>query len=456
MAISTIKSTPTVQPTFRSFFTRQRILGIVFLLIAFGMWYVFAQGLGGIAESKEVEISEVITTFKLPLSSKPGDLFDWELSSSTVLNVLAIAAAFLGGVQLWRGFGRWANVVLAVVIGLFIFGFLTWGAAGKSLNLGGLLSATLVRAVPITLGAMSGILSERAGIVNIAIEGMMLTGALVGVFVGSIAKLWLPNSFFAGIFEEQGLVILGLIIGLAGAVFAGMLLSSVHAVLSIRYKINQIVSGTVINIFAVGFTSYLSARFLQKYQEFNSPGTFRPFEIPVLSEIPVLGPIFFRHNIFVYSMFIIIIVLHVALYYTRWGLRLRSVGEHPKAADTLGINVIRTRWMAVLLSGAMAGFAGGYFTLGSVPRFDEGLTAGRGFIGLAAMIFGNWNPIGSFGASLLFGFTDALQTKLAILKLPIPSEFLLMIPYLATMIILAGVVGKGQMPAADGQPYDKE
>ncbi len=456
MTASTLNTATTQPPTFRNYFNRQRILGIVFLLLAFGIWYIFAQGLGDIAESKEIDVSEVITTFKLPLSSQPGDLFNWELSSSPVLTVLAMAAAFLGGVQLWRGFGRYANWVLAIVIGLFIFAFLTWGAAGKSLNLGGLLSATLVRAVPITLGAMSGILSERAGIVNIAIEGMMLTGAMVGVFAGSIAKLWLPDSVFAGMLEEKGLLILGLCFGLVCAMLAGMLLSAVHAVLSIRYKINQIVSGTVINIFAVGFTSYLSARFLQKYQEYNNPGTFRPFELPILSDIPILGPIFFRHNIFVYSMFIIIIVLHIALYYTRWGLRLRSVGEHPKAADTLGINVIRTRWMAVLLSGAMAGFAGGYFTLGSVPRFDEGLTAGRGFIGLAAMIFGNWNPIGSFGASILFGFTDALQTKLAILKLPIPSEFLLMIPYIATMVILAGVVGKGQMPAADGQPYDKE
>ena len=455
MASTTVHSAPT-QTSLRSIFTRQRVLGIVFLVIAFAIWYFFAQGLDGAAESKELPVSEVITTFKLPLSSQPGDLYDWLLPSSLVLNVLALAAAFLGGVQLFRGFGRWANTILAVVIGLFIFGFLTWGAAGKSLNLGGLLSATIVRAVPITLGAFSGILSERAGIVNIAIEGMMLTGAMVGAFVGSVARLWLPESFFASFMGEQGLVILGLCIGLASAMLAGMILSAVHGAFSIRYKINQIVSGTVINIFAVGFTSYLSARFLQKYQEFNNPGTFKPFEIPLLGDIPVLGPIFFRHNMFVYSMFILIIVIHVAYYYTRWGLRMRSVGEHPKAADTLGINVLRTRWQAVLLSGMMAGFAGGYFTLGSVPRFDEGLTAGRGFIGLAAMIFGNWNPIGSFGASLLFGFTDALQTKLAILKLPIPSEFLLMIPYLATMIILAGIVGKGHMPAADGQPYEKE
>jgi general nucleoside transport system permease protein len=151
-----------------------------------------------------------------------------------------------------------------------------------------------------------------------------------------------------------------------------------------------------------------------------------------------------------------LIILHIALFKTRWGLRVRSVGEHPRAADTLGINVFRTRYMAVILGGMMAGFAGAYFTLGSVGRFNEVMTAGRGFIGLAAMIFGNWNPFGAFGAGLLFGFADSLASRLAILNVQIPSQFLLMAPYIATMIVLAGVVGRGQMPAADGQPYEKQ
>jgi simple sugar transport system permease protein len=230
----------------------------------------------------------------------------------------------------------------------------------------------------------------------------------------------------------------------------------VHALLSVTYKTDQIISGTAILIFATGITSFISARFLQKYQELNRPEIFRAWEIPVLSKIPFLGPILFDHTMFVYAMFLFLIVIHVALFYTRWGLRLRSVGEHPKAADTLGINVYRTRYMAVILSGMMSGFAGGYFTLGSVGRFDEVMTAGRGFIGIAAMIFGNWAPVGSFAAGLLFGFADSLATKIGILGVAIPSEFLLMAPYLATMIVLAGVVGKGDMPAADGQPYDKE
>jgi simple sugar transport system permease protein len=264
---------------------------------------------------------------------------------------------------------------------------------------------------------------------------MMLMSAMVGTLVGSLTNLW---------------------VGLLCAVLAGGLMGLLHAWLSVTYKTDQIVSGTVINIFALGMTSFISAKFLQRYQDLNNPGIFQPIEIPLLSKIPFLGPLLFNNNLFVYGMFILLILLHIGLFYTRWGLRLRSVGEHPKAADTLGIDVFRTRYMAVILGGLVAGFAGAYFTLGSVGRFDEGLTAGRGFISLAAMIFGNWMPFGGFGAGLLFGFADALAARAAILGIPIPSEFLLMTPYIATMIVLAGVVGRGQMPAADGQPYDKE
>ncbi|MBA4386295.1 MAG: ABC transporter permease, partial [Anaerolinea sp.] len=232
----------------------------------------------------------------------------------------------------------------------------------------------------------------------------------------------------------------------------------IHAVLSIKYKINQIISGTVINIFATGITSYLSSKFLQKtdYQFLNEPGIFPQVEIPLLSKIPFIGPILFHHNIYVYAMVILVFFLTFMLFKTRWGLRVRAVGEHPKAADTLGINVFKTRYMAVILGGMMAGFAGTYFSLGSSGRFDEVMTAGRGFIGLAAMIFGNYTPVGSMGAGLLFGFFDSLSVKASLLQVPIPSEFLGMVPYLATIIVLAGVVGRGHIPAADGEPYEKE
>jgi simple sugar transport system permease protein len=179
-------------------------------------------------------------------------------------------------------------------------------------------------------------------------------------------------------------------------------------------------------------------------------------DIPILSDIPVLGPILFTNNIFVYIMFVLIFVITIGLFRTRWGLRVRAVGEHPKAADTVGINVLRVRYRNVILGGMVAGLAGTYLTLGSVGRFNENMTAGTGFIALAAMIFGRYHPVGAFGAALLFGFADSLQTKLAILDVPIPSEFLLMAPYLATVLVVAGAVGRTRVPAADGQPYSKE
>ena len=408
--------------------TRKWVMGFLFLVIGAAIYFIFALQAD----------ADAVTTFVMTPGGVEATMPDWVLPSRLVLIILAVVAGALGVSQLVlpRGFGSRTTFVLFLVAGFFIFAFLVWSAADNSLNLAGLLNSTLSKAVPLTLGALSGVLCERAGVVNIAIEGMMLGAAMVGALIGSVTgNIW---------------------IGLGAGVAAGALLGLGHAVLSVTYMTNQIISGTVINIFAVGITSYISAKFMQPYQHLNNPAIFQPWEIPLLSKIPFVGPILFINNFFVYAMFFFLIVLHIGLFYTRWGLRLRSVGEHPKAADTLGINVFRTRYMAVILGGAMAGFAGSYFTLGSVGRFDEVMTAGRGFISLAAMIFGNWMPFGSFAAALLFGFADALASKLAILGINIPSEFLLMLPYIATMIVLAGVVGRGQMPAADGIPYEKE
>lgn len=406
--------------------TRQRVMGVVFLIIAGAIWLFFGKD----------TLSEQVTSFGLVAGSSTQALSPWEIPTKTVLFLLAIAAAMLGGIQLSRGFKKWTNLVLGLVVGFFIFSFLVWAAAGKSLNLAGLLATTLNKSVPITLGALAGILSERAGVLNLGIEGMMLMGAISSAFISSVTQnMWL---------------------GLISAIILGGLTGLLHGIISIRYKINQIISGTAINIFATGITSYLSSKFLQTYQYLNDPGTFKPVSIPALADIPFIGPILFNNNLYVYAMFFLLILLHFALFYTIWGLRVRSVGEHPRAADTLGIQVIRLRYMGVILSGMMAGFAGSYFVLGSVGRFDEMMTAGRGFIGLAAMIFGNWLPFGSFAAGLIFGFADSIATRLAILQINIPSQFMLMIPYAATMIVLAGVIGRSQPPAADGVPYEKE
>ncbi len=405
---------------------RQRVMGAFFLLLGLSIWFFFARSVDGSA----------IASFGLSTFQAKTQLDPWNLPALNTLYVLAIVCAILGGIQLSRGFRKYTNAVLAVVVGIFVFGFLVWATAGKSLNLVGLFNTTLSKAVPITLGALSGILCERSGVVNIAIEGMMLSGAMVSALVGSITQ----NAW----------------IGLLSAVVTGALLAFVHGILSIKYKTNQIISGTVINIFATGLTSYISAKFMQVYPALNNPPTFGAIAVPLLADIPVIGEIFFVNNLFVFAMFIFIIILQIALFQTRWGLRVRSVGEHPKAADTLGIDVFKTRYTSVILGGMMAGFAGAYFTLGSAGRFDEVMTAGRGFIGLAAMIFGNWIPTGGFAAGLLFGFADSLASRMAILGIAIPSQFLLMLPYIATMIVLAGVIGKGHVPAADGIPYEKE
>jgi ABC-type uncharacterized transport system permease subunit len=405
--------------------TRQRWMGVIFSLLGLAIYFGFVRNLE----------PGIMTTYTMTPGGSAVVVGDWSFITIPVLQVLSVISIALGIYQFIRGFGKRTNAMLGLVAGFFVFSFLSWATAGSSINLAGLLRNTLIRAVPITIAAFSGILTERSGVINIGIEGMLLGGAMVGALIGSLTNMW---------------------IGLLAGVLIGGLMAWVHGVLSIKYKTNQIISSNTLLIFATGMTSFISARFMQQHQELNNPGIFQNISIPYLSDIPFVGPILFDHNLFVYGMFFFLILLHISLFFTRWGLRVRSVGEHPKAADTLGINVLRTRYIAVILSGLMAGFGGAYFTLGSVGRFDEVMTAGRGFIGLAAMIFGNYSPFGAFGAGLLFGFADSLAGKLAILGVRIPSEFLLMTPYIATMVVLAGVVGRGRVPAADGVAYEKE
>ncbi|HUV15176.1 MAG TPA: ABC transporter permease [Pelolinea sp.] len=402
-------------------------MGIIFLAIGLFIWFVFSQN----TPPKAQTIFVMTPGGSLVISP------DLKFNSLLMLNILAILCLSSGIYQFLKGFGKYTNIVIVLVGIMLTISFLAWGASGSSINVVGMLRIMIMRSIPIVLGALSGILCERAGVVNIAIEGMMITGALVGAIFGSLYGLW---------------------IGAMAAMIAGGLISIVHAILSIKYKVNQIISGTIINIFTIGLTSYIVTKILQEreWQYLNESGIFMPTSIPILSKIPYLGPILFNHNPYVYSMYILVIVMTIALFRTRWGLRMRAVGEHPKAADTLGINVFGIRYVAVILGGMLAGFAGSYFSLGSAGYFNQSMTAGRGFIGLAAMIFGNWTPIGSFGAGLLFGFAESLATNLALLRFPIPSEVLLMVPYILTMVVLAGVVGRSRGPAAAGVPYEKE
>ena len=403
---------------------RQQVFGLVYLGLAAFIAFAFGAGAEGAA-----------STFDLNSRGVDMRLPPLVLPSAATAYVLAGLCAFLGAVQLTRGFGARNALILGTVAVLFVTAFLVWAASTRSIQLVGVLQGTLQRATPITFAALSGVLCERAGVVNIAIEGMLLTGAFVAAVVGSVAGPW---------------------IGILAAVLVGGLLAAVLAVLSIRYRVDQIISGTVINIFALGLTSFLSARVLQSTPELNNPERLPPIPVPVLSQIPIVGPIAFANNVFIYGMFALVAIVHVALFHTRWGLRVRAVGEHPRAADTVGIDVLRTRYRNVILGGMLAGLGGAFLIIGSTGRFDREMTAGRGFIGLAAMIFGGWTPIGSFLASLVFGFADSLQARLSILNVPIASELLLMVPYLVTILVVAGLVGRARAPAADGRPYQKE
>jgi len=402
---------------------RAQAYGVFYLVLAAVMLFVF----GNVDPAAQ-------TTFGMDVGQ--ADVPDLVVPSAGTAYVLAAFAAMAGAIQLTRGFGaRWA-IVLALVVSVFAFGFLTWAGAGEGMSLAGILQSTLQRSVPITFGAMSGILCERAGVVNIAIEGMLLSGAFASAVVASATgNHW---------------------IGIVAAVITGGLLAGLLAVLAIRYLVDQIIAGVVINIFAVGITSFLSTRILTELPELNDPERFGPIEVPFLSDLPSVGGILFRQNIFIYACIAAIVILHFMLFSTRWGLRVRAVGEHPKAADTVGINVYFVRYRNVIIGGMLAGLGGAYFTLGSTGSFQQEMTAGRGFIGLAAMIFGGWAPFGAFLAGIVFGFADALQSRLTILNIAVPTQFMQMVPYLVTIIVVSGVVGRVRAPAADGRPYTKE
>jgi ABC-type uncharacterized transport system permease subunit len=409
-------------------------IGILFLVIAALILFLLPRGTAGQQSTFALTSQRGGVTIAAP---------DLVMPTSLSLYALGALAALAGGWQLVRGFKR-VNLVIALVAAAGVAAFLVWASRGKSINLTGMLVSSLVRATPIALAALSGIYSERSGVVNIGIEGMMLAGAFTSVVLASVS-----GSLFVGV--------LALFVGVLAGVLTGVLLGLLHGVLSIRFKVDQIVSGTGIIILALGLTSYLQRSVLNLYPQLNQPGpAMAAVAIPGLWKIPVIGPLLFNQSPIIYTLFVLLVATQVLMYYTRWGLRTRAVGEHPRAADTLGINVFKTRYVSVLISGAVAGLAGAYMSIGAAGRFNEGMTAGKGFLGLAAMIFGNWNPGGAFFGSLIFGFFDSWQEKLAILQVGIPIDLLGMAPYLATMVVLAGFVGRSRMPAADGQPYEKQ
>ncbi len=405
---------------------RERRFGIFSLLVLAIMLGVFATSARG----------EQAT---FVLNDARGQLFELPNLVLTVVPTVLVLAAVVAVIayrQFTTGFGPKAVVVVGVVALLFVMAFLTWAAADGQLSVVGLLRGTLARATPIALGGLAGVVCERAGVINIAIEGQFLAGAFTAAVVSSLASdPW---------------------IGLLGGIGAGVLVAFMLAGLTIRFKADQIVVGVVLIVFATGVTSFLNTQVLSGNPQLNSPTRFTAIAVPVLSEIPLIGPVLFRQSMLVFGMLFAVAALHYALFQTRWGLRLRSVGEHPKAADTVGINVLATRYKAVLLGGVFAGIGGAWWTLDAVGQFSREMTGGRGFIALAAMLVGRYSPVGAFGAALIFGFSDQIATSLQLLRVPVPSDLLLTAPYLVTILVVAGLMGRLRPPAANGKPYTKE
>ena len=328
---------------------------------------------------------------------------------------------------------------IAAVLVFFVISLLAWAdtgswANGIPVNVVSLLQGTLAAGIPLILGALAGCMGERAGVINIAIEGQLLLGAFTAAVVAStVGALWL---------------------GLISGALAGGLVGIVLGLFAIRWLVDQIILGVVLNLLISGLTGYLYDRLLvPEANTFNNALTFSAVKIPVLGDIPIIGPIFFDSTIFLYITYAAIVAVQIGLFSTRWGLRVRAVGEHPTAADTVGIKVLGIRYGNLIIGGMLAGIGGAYLTIGSVGTFSKDMSSGLGYIALAAMIFGRWTPLGATAAALLFGFTEALGSFMGSITVPISPYLLAMLPYLATIIAVAGLVGRVRAPAADGKPY---
>ena len=379
------------------------------------------------------------TTFRLAAETDFVTLPDITVPSSLTAWLMVLICAALTGEGVRRMLAHahqpiWLPIAFAVA---WMTGFLSWAAADGRIRVVSLFAGAVALAIPLVFGALGGVLGERAGVVNIAIEGQLLFGAFAAAITAS-----LTGSPWAGLFA---------------AMVAGALIALILGLFAITYYVDQVIVGVVLNVLVVGLTNFLFRQVLTPNAEtLNSPDRFRAIPIPVLGEIPLIGPILFRQTPLVYVLYAVVALVAYALYRTRWGLRVRAVGEHPTAADTVGIKVNRTRYRTILLAGAIAGMGGAYFSLVSVAGFNREMTGGAGFIALAAVIFGKWDPIRATLAALLFGFASNLQGVLSAIGSPVPSQFMLMLPYVVTIFAVAGLVGRSRPPAADGVPYRKQ
>ena len=376
-------------------------------------------------------------TFSFVLDKEWVLIQQWVIDSRVgaySFSLLSIAFTLLA-YFLFRQDKKHGGAIFGFAIGFFM-AFLCWASAGDFVPFTGLLQGGLILAVPLIYGSLAGLVCERSGVINIAIEGQLLGSAFIAGITGSLLK----NAWY----------------GLLIAPFAGALISLLLAVFAIKYRIDQVILGFVINVLIIGLTSFAAQRFLREdADKWNSSPILQPINIPIFSKLPIIGPMFFSQTIIIYLLYGIIVATQIALFKSKWGLRMRSVGELPVAAESVGIDVNKVRFRNVLIAGAIAGFGGAYFTVGSVGSFSREMTAGMGFIALAALIFGRWTPIGALSAALVFGFADQLRSVLSIAGTPIPSAFMMMVPYIATIIAVSGFVGRVRAPAAGGIPYQR-
>jgi simple sugar transport system permease protein len=397
---------------------------VIFTVISAVLFIALARG-----GDTTYRLSDARDAIVVPSIVLPADATG--VAVTLLMAVIAVYAVLL--VRGARKIPLWLTTIFAV---LFLIGFLTWAAAGSTIPLVGLLAGALTVSTPLIFGSLGGVISERVGVVNIAIEAQLLAGAFVAAMVATLTG--------------------SAVVGLVGAMVAGAMVSFILASFAIKYFVDQVIVGVVLNVLVIGLTSFFySTVMVANPETFNNPARFDRIEIPLLSDIPIVGPILFDQTVIVYAMFVLVPLVWFGLFKTRWGLRLRAVGEHPEAADTVGIKVRATRFWNVLLAGAIVGGGGAFFTLAAIGSFTKEMTNGAGFIALAAVIFGQWNPIRATLAALLFGFATNLQSTLSIVGSPVPSEFMLMLPYIITIFAVAGLVGMSRAPAASGKPYFK-
>jgi general nucleoside transport system permease protein len=405
---------------------RRHLAAVTFVVI--GLINIVVFGMLAHAGDAGFELSQAGASVKIPVIRVPA---------APMCYALGTVAIGMGVLRETVPFSRLAKrLAIAGVLVCFLLALLCWAdASAIPLNVIIISQGTFTESIPLILGALAGCLCERSGVINIAIEGQLLFGAFTAAIVASA---------FGGLW-----------VGLVAGSLAGGLVGVLLAVFAISFLMDQIILGVVLNVLALGMTDYLYDRLMSTNPNYNTGITFGDIKIPGLSQIPIIGPIFFDSTIFLYITYVAIIAIQVALFHSRWGLRVRAVGEHPTAADTVGINVLWIRYRNVILGGLVAGIGGAYLTIGSVGSFIPDISSGFGYIALAALIFGRWTPLGALAAALLFGFCEEMALVLPTVNPVLPAPVMNMAPYVATIIAVAGLVGRVRPPKADGQPYVK-